>query len=237
MNCKNCKAEVNSNFCPNCGQPAVLKRIDGHYFLHEFEHMVHFERGFLFTIRELITNPGQNVRTYLTENRSRQVKPIIFIIVTSLIYSVSVSFFHFEDGYVGYSDTEETSRSAIFKWIQAHYGYANIIMGLFIALWTKLFFRKYPFNIFEILILLCFVMGMGMVILSLFGVIEGLTQLKVVQFGAIVLFIYTTWSIGQFFDKKKFVAYLKAFSAYILGMITFLLAALILGSLIDLFRN
>jgi len=34
-------------------------------------------------------------------------------------------------------------------------------MGIVIAMWSGLFFRKYGYNFYEILILLCFVMGMG----------------------------------------------------------------------------
>lgn len=61
MNCKNCNTIINSKFCPDCGQPASLKRIDGKYIIHEIEHVVHFERGILYTIRELTINPGQNI--------------------------------------------------------------------------------------------------------------------------------------------------------------------------------
>ena len=35
-NCKNCKNEVTSNYCSNCGKPVKLKRIDKHYISHEF---------------------------------------------------------------------------------------------------------------------------------------------------------------------------------------------------------
>jgi hypothetical protein len=150
MNCKTCDTELTLKYCPNCGQPNELKRIDGHYIIHEIEHVLHFERGILYTIRELITNPRQNVRSYLTENRNRLVKPVIFIIVTSLIYSICVNFFHFEDGYVNYLDNNKSTTSSIFKWVQGHYGYANIILGVFIAGWIKLFFRKHKSNIFEI---------------------------------------------------------------------------------------
>lgn len=142
MNCKNCNTEVNLNFCPNCGQPTKLKRIDGHYIVHEIEHVLHFERGILYTIRELITNPGQSIRNYLSENRSRLVKPIIFIIVTSLIYSLSINFFHIEDQYVKFEGGKLTTPFKIFKWIQGHYGYANIIMGIFITFWLKLFLEN-----------------------------------------------------------------------------------------------
>ncbi|WP_264530371.1 DUF3667 domain-containing protein [Flavobacterium sp. N502540] len=234
MNCLNCNTEVYSNFCPDCGQPKVLKRINGHYIVHEIEHVLHFERGILYTIKELITNPGQNIRNYLTENRSRLVKPIIFIIVSSLIYSISNHFFHFQDGYINYLDSQKTSTSTISKWVQMNLGYSNIMMGIFIALWTKLFFRKRDYNIFEILILLCFVMGIGMLIYAIFGLVYGLTNLNIMQFAGIVAFMYSTWAIGQFYDRGKASSYVKAFLAYIFGMMTFSLAILLVGTLIDL---
>jgi hypothetical protein len=234
MNCKNCNNEVNSKYCPNCGQPAELKRIDGHYIIHEIEHVLHFERGILYTIRELVTNPGQNVRNYLSENRSRLVKPVIFIIVTSLIYTLFNHYFHFEDDYVNHLDTQKSTTSKIFKWVQGHYGYANIIMSVFIALWIKLFFRKTGYNFFEILILLCFVMGIGMLIFCIFGVIQCLTHINLMQIAGVVGFTYTTWAIGQFYAKGNVINYVKAFFAYILGMLTFILTAILIGIIIDI---
>ena len=235
MNCKNCNAEVNSKFCPDCGQPTSLKRINGHYIIHEIEHVLHFERGILYTIKELITNPGQNVRNYLSENRSRLVKPIIFIIITSLIYSLTTGFFHIEDQYVKFEGEEikSTTPVKIFKWIQGHYGYANIIMGIFITFWLKLFFRKYRYNLFEILILLCFVMGVAMLIFSLFSLLQGLTKLNLMNVGGMVGVGYCSWAIGHFFGKDKIFNYVKALFAYILGMATFAFTAIFLGILID----
>jgi len=234
MNCKNCNAEVLLNYCPNCGQPAKIKRINGHYIMHEIEHVLHFERGILYTIRELLTKPGENVRHFVAENRSRLVKPVIFIIITSLIYSLINHFFHIEDGYIKYDGIKESTIALIFQWIQGHYGYANIIMGVFIALWLKLFFKKYDYNFFETVILLCFVIGMGMLIYAFFALIQGITHINLIAVGGIVGIIYITWAIGQFFDQKKAMSYFKSFSAYILGMITFMLAAVLIGVAIDL---
>lgn len=234
MNCKNCNSEVNSKYCPNCGQPIELKRIDGHYIKHEIVHVLHLEKGFFYTIKELMIRPGKSVREFISENRNRLVKPIIFIIVASLIYSLSLSFFHFEDAIVSYSENNLSTKVKIYQWIQGHYGYANIMMGIFIALWIKLFFRKQPFNIYEILILLCFVMGMGMLILAVFGMIEGLTHLKVLKFGSVLLLFYIPWAIGQFYDKRKIFNYIKALFAYLLGLITFTLVVTVIGRITDL---
>lgn len=234
-NCVNCNSQINENFCSSCGHPAKLKRIDGHYIIHEIEHVLHFEKGILYTIRELLIRPGENVRHFISENRSRLVKPIIFIIVTSLIYTLITHFFHIEDGYIKYDEIKKSSIGDIFSWIQSHYGYSNIIMGVFISFWTKLFFKKYGYNFYEILILLCFVIGMGMLIYSFFAIFQGVTHLEIMQIGSALGMIYSTWAIGQFFDKKKTMSYAKALASYILGMITFGLFVVIIGTLIDLF--
>lgn len=55
ITCKNCGTDITSKFCPDCGQPAMLKRIDAHYISHEIEHVLHFERGILYTISGLVT--------------------------------------------------------------------------------------------------------------------------------------------------------------------------------------
>lgn len=233
MNCKNCNAELNSNYCPDCGVPKELKRIDRHYIVHEIEHVLHFERGILYTIRGLMTNPGQNIRNYLGENRSRLVKPIIFIIVTSLIYTLLSHFFHIEDGYVKYHEQAKSTTGSIVKWVQDHYGYANIMMGVFIALWLKLFFRKSQYNIYEILIMLCFVMGMGMLIFSVFVVLQGITHFNFMTIAGVAGTLYAVWAVGQFFDRVKVSSYFKALAGYVLGMISFWVVPILIGTLID----
>ena len=237
MVCKNCETEVIQNYCPNCGTPVVLKRINGQYILKEISSVLNFDRGILYTIRELLLRPGKNIQTFVLEDRNRLVKPIIFIIITSLIYTLAQQFLHFEDGYVNAGGFEESATTNIFGWIQKNYGYANIIMAIFIAGWIKIFFRKYEYNFFEILILLCFVMGIGMLIYTVFGIIESTTKIQILHIGGMIAVVYTSWAIGRFFDKNKKVNYLKGFLSYLLGMITFFLAAIILGMGIDLIQG
>lgn len=232
-NCKNCNKSVNGNFCCNCGQPLKTKRVDGHYILHEIQHILHFEKGILYTVKELLIRPGQSIREFITANRSRLVKPIIFIIVSSLIYSLINHFFHIEERYADHQHPQKGAISLIFNWIQNHYGYANIIMGLFIAFWLKLFFGKSGYNFFEILILLCFVMGMGMLMSSVFALFEGLTPLKLKRISDVIGICYCAWAIGRFYDQKKVTSYLKTLVAYLLGMLTFFISAVLLAFLID----
>lgn len=227
--CSNCNSQFSDKYCGHCGQAAKLKRIDHKYVLHEIVHVLHLEKGIGYTIRELVIRPGKSVRTYVSENRSRLVKPVIFIILTSLIYSVVSHWFHVETPH--HTPQEKSIMSAvsvIFDWIQHHYGYANMVMGIFIALWLKLFFLKQPYNFFEILILLCFVMGIGMLLLAISSLVEGLSGLHLARITELLTLIYCTWAIGQFFDSSKISSYLKAFGAYLLGMVSYYLLLVIL---------
>jgi len=233
MNCRNCNATVTGNFCSDCGQPLQINRVDWHYIVHEIQHVLHFEKGILYTIKELLLRPGTSINAFITTDRSRLVKPVLFIIVSSLIYTTIDHLFHIEQGYINYNDTKNSPSRLIYEWIQSHYGYTNIIMGLFIAFWLKLFYRVQGYNLFEILILLCFVMGMGMLIFSVFAIAEGLTGIHMMQISSILGLSYCCWAIGHFFDKKRIASYLKALGAYILGMATFSISVFALGLLVD----
>lgn len=232
-NCNNCNHVVDNSFCSKCGQAVQLKRIDAHYIQHEITHVLHFEKGIFYTIKELIIRPGENVRKFISADRTRLVKPIIFIIITSLIYSILNHYFHI-NSYIIIGDSKSIAVNAINKWVHNNYGYSNIVEGIFIALWLKLFFKKNGYNFFEILILLCFVMGIGMLIFSVFVLFEGLTKIPVMKASGIVYLIYAMWAIGQFFDGKKIFSYVKVFGAYVLGMVTFTGVILAVGFLVDL---
>jgi hypothetical protein len=231
--CKKCEAELTDNFCSKCGNPKILSKIDGKYIISEIISVINFDKGIFYTIKELLTKPGENVQKFIHSDRKRLVKPIIFLIICSLIYTITQQILRFEDGYVNAGGFGDSALTSITEWIQKNYGYANILMSIFIAFWIKIFFKKYKYNFFEIIILLCFVMGIGMLIYTTFGIIESITKIRILNFAGIIGIIYTSWAIGQFFDKNKKMNYLKGLIAYLLGMVSFYFLAIILGLGID----
>ena len=232
-NCKRCGSKLTGEFCSDCGNPKSLRRIDGRYVVSEVASIFNFDKGILLTIRELLLRPGKNVRSFIQEDRNRLVKPLVFIILCSLIYTLFQQIFEFEDGYVNYSFDESSTSLHMFDWVTKNYGYANILIAVFIVGWIKVFFRKDDYNFFELLILLCFVIGMGMLIFSFFGMIDSLTGLPIIDKGFFLGVLYISWSIGQFFTGNKLLNSLKGIMSYMLGLFTFALALLLLGSLID----
>ena len=234
--CKNCSTSIEGKYCPNCGQPAALKRIDKHYISHEIQHLLHFDKGFFYTAKELLIRPGRSIREFIDEARNKHMKPVAFIILTSLLYTFIAHFFHTDEIY---NDKDklifQNSRvEDLLTWVQTHYGYANIMMGIFVALCVKLFFRKRTYNFFEVIILLCFVMGEGMLLLTVESFFVSLMSTQV--FMAILTFIalaYPTWAIGQFYGKGKVSNYVKAFFAYLLGYLLFYVSIILLGLAAD----
>jgi hypothetical protein len=238
--CKKCSHDITGNYCANCGYCATLKRIDSHYISHEVLHILHFEKGFFYTAKELLIRPGHSIREFIASDRSKHMKPIVFLIVTSLMYTIIANLFHADEIY----STEfqqlmgESTVNKIWHWIQTHYGYANIMMGTFLALGVRLLFRKYKYNLFEIIVLTLFVTGEGMLILTFVAFFTPfLHPSTYLVFLTLFSLIYPTWAIGQFFDKSKITNYLKAFFAYLIGSILFSIVVTLVGITIDLFSK
>lgn len=231
--CEYCKTEISGNFCSNCGRARTLKRINSKYIISQIGSILNFDKGILFTIKELLIRPGQSVQIFIHKDRKTLVKPIVFIIICSLTYTILQRLFNFKDGYVNYSFGDDITSTSIFDWVTNNYGYANLLLAIFIALWIRLFFRKHNYNLFEILILLCFVMGVGMLIFSFFGMIDSLSNLKIADKGFLIGVLYISWGIGLFFKGNKLVNSIKGLLCYFLGLISFTLIILVLGTMID----
>jgi hypothetical protein len=150
--CKNCNESLQENFCSNCEHSVHIKRIDHTYIRNEILSIFNFDKGIFLTIKELFIRPGESIKEFLTTDRNRLVKPVLFILITSIIYSLINNYFKIE---IQYGNHQEMNNPMvqIFGWIQNNYGYANILMAVFISFILRLFFRKSGYNIYEILIL------------------------------------------------------------------------------------
>jgi hypothetical protein len=213
-----------------------LKKIDAHYIAHEIQHLLHFEKGFLFTVKELLLRPGKSVRTFIHEDRTKYVKPVIFLIICSVIYTTITHFFHIEWSFfnidkINLAELRNEIRSKeIGSWTDGHLGYTNLIMGIFIGLWIKVFFKNHNYNLFEILVLLCFVLGEAILILGLVLPIASLFKSSTIgAIGALSYFIYIIWAIGQFFGEKKIINYVKSALTYFLGNMSYLVVLIVLA--------
>ena len=233
--CKQCATDFDGHYCSNCGLEYNLRKIDFSYLLTEVVTVLNFNKGIFYTIREIVLRPGKSVQHYLYINRNLLVKPVLFIVLCSLFYSIVVQVLNIEDGYINYTDQDwnTSTTGKLFAWISNNYGYTNVLITIFIAAWLRLFFRKSNNNFYEIIVLLCYSMGIAMLIYALFGILESITTLPLLQFGVYIALLHSTWSIGQFFKGKKIWNYLKAILSYSLGFLSFVTIVLLIGIAFD----
>ena len=221
--CRYCGGAVSGDYCASCGQPVKLKKIDRRYILNEIADVLNVNNRMIYTIKSLVTNPGNNVRQYIKEDRSRFVRPISFVFINALIYTLVHYLFPLSiEDIMPQMEVEEMERS-VFKWTQENSGYMTLLIGLFMAFGIKIFFRKAGYNLYEIFMFLCFVFGLTLLFDVVFIVLQKITGLNLTQVFTIVETIYITWAVGKFFDGKKVVSYIKAFLSFLFALLMLIL--------------
>ncbi len=238
--CKKCNKPIDGNFCPSCGYPATLRKIDGRYIISEIGDVLFVNSRFFYTIKSLVIKPGKTVRHFITEDRSLLVRPITFLVVTSLIYTVINYFFPIEDNTFRINPLTEiqvsgdTVTSLILNWMIENFAYSSILTGLFMALGIKLFFRKEGYSLSEIFIFMCFITGISTLFTSVATILQGITHLNFLKYLSHLIMFYYVWATGQFYGQKKVVSYIKAFGAYFLGALILVALILLIGTAIDM---
>lgn len=206
--------------------------MDGGYLMQELAGLFNVEKGLVYTFSSLLTRPGAALREYLTGDRSKFVKPITFLLATSFFYTVFSKMLKvtpvFDDAKFG----ENNPFVSIMAWGSSHYGYANIMLGLVMSLCIKLFFRKSPYHYVEILAILCFSMGIQMMLLLGFeGVLYFLPKIPY-SLGSLLMFGYGVWSLGGFFEPPKWTHYVKIIFVQLFSFITFLIFVILFGIIV-----
>lgn len=234
MNCKNCNSPILDDSCLSCVNKPKLKKIDSHYVTHELLHLFHIEKGFLYSVKELLLRPGDSIREYITVDRNKHMKPIPFLIFSALLYTFIAHYFKPEKIAATDDFIKDSYVVTIRHWIDTHYGYTYIMMSIFIAVWARLLYKKYPYNFYEIMTLLCYVLGMGMLFTMLELPLHQFINQQVFNIIAIgTTLAYPTFAIGQFFDKFKISSYVRAFLTFLLGHMSFYFVVLGIGFILD----
>ena len=78
---------------------------------------------------------------------------------------------------------------------------------------------------------------MGNLIFTLFGILESATGLDVNGAAYLAVIVYSTWAIGNFFEKNRVLKYFLGLLAYLFGSITGSVLILGIGIVMDLFNK
>jgi hypothetical protein len=147
--CKNCGAHFKTKFCPDCGQSATVHAINATYFLHDIPHSIlHVDKGFAYTFKELLTRPGKTLREYLEGKRVKHFRPFAYVLLMATIYIFGNHFFQF----ITQLFAQQRNFAIQFQEKSFFTKYISIFFFLMIpvlSLTTWLFFKKAKYNFWE----------------------------------------------------------------------------------------
>jgi len=152
--CKNCSTEIQLNFCGNCGQKKA-KRIDRNYIKDELQYTVlHMNKGFFFSIKQILKAPGRTAREFLEGNRVNHYKPILLVFVIAGISAfLTNTFIHPVEIMQKYSEAHPMKSAFDLNTTnKIIYNYQSFVMLFtipFMAFFTWLVFKKWGYNYYE----------------------------------------------------------------------------------------
>lgn len=161
--CPNCSNTITENFCAHCGQKKY-KRIDKKYILDEVQYTVlHTNKGFLYSIKNIIKNPGKTAREFIDGNRVNHYKPLLLTFVLSGISAfISFKMIGLQEIMKAYYAQQNVSSQFTNDYVSFTSSYNSIIMLLLIPVFafiTKLTFQKWGQNYYEHVVMNAYILS------------------------------------------------------------------------------
>jgi Protein of unknown function (DUF3667) len=217
--CLNCNEKLQGEFCSHCGQSAKTHRFTfKHIFTHGFLYAIfHFNKGILFSLKELFTRPGHSTREYINGKRVSHLNYFSLLVILILVFSLveHITSFHFTDLTDGDKEIFETIDKALKEYPK--FVFIGIIPVY--AIFSYLFCRKAKQNYAENFVLNSFKTSAAIVLnilfLSFAWVIKDVSLVrKADTVLAWVVTGYGTWFYYQYFSpfySNKFLLAVKSF--------------------------
>ena len=193
MQCSNCGHEGDEKYCGQCGQPLRVERIRLPQLLHDLVHtFTHFEKGFLFTLKQLVLHPGKMQRSYLAGARSAHQKPFPFFVICGTVCALVL--------FRLYQPERNNEQEEFFK---HYYVFVQTAMLPVYALVAWLFFFRSKFYYAEILVMNVYMVGMMMLFVIPINLFHNYLSNGVISLLEIILLaLYNVWTYIQFFPGR-----------------------------------
>lgn len=155
--CKNCQHTFENNFCSNCGQKTTTTRLNWHFVKDELQYtFLHFNKGLLFTAKELFKRPGETIRDYIDGKRVQHYKPILLVFVLA---GLTAFLSHYIDIEKIIPTSSSNSALSVPKYLDrmiSHYAFIELGLIPIISLCSYFAFKKWGYNYIENIVINCF---------------------------------------------------------------------------------
>ena len=198
--CANCGQPATTPYCGYCGKQVELKRITVSGMLHEaFHFFTRLDKGFPYTLKKLITQPGILQRKYIAGERSLPQKPFsMFFLCASF---AAVSLYWINSALIRYYDAGDSAEAHFFHkyWVLLQVSMLPVYTAI-----TCLFFRNSKKNYAEIMVLQLYLFSFLFVMLTAIHLLKFIVhdlQTRYIELPAIIL--YSLISNVNFFQHQN----------------------------------
>jgi hypothetical protein len=165
-NCKSCGFSGTENYCSRCGQSFMTKRISLKTLLQDIFHFfTYLDKGFGYTLKQLIIAPGNMQRSYIEGDRIKHQKPFAMFFICATFYAF-IRYWIFNT-LIKYYHADIISET---RFVHEYIVLTFIILLPVYVIITYLFFYNSGYNYAEIGVLMLY-------ILSVFFLIATFTSL------------------------------------------------------------
>ncbi len=215
--CRNCNAQLNGNFCQQCGQRSSVHKVT---FKETFEDLINglftVNAPFVITMKLLFLNPGELFRNFLNGRRKNYYKPVSFFIVTTLLYIVVRSIINYDPLTTAGVNVNGKVLEDAGKYMVKN---INNILFLFVfalGFFLKIFFWKRN-NLAEFIAISFYIAGMYTLVslVSMFFLKHLGQEYKSIPI--LVFLLYVMYAFASYFKSRNFFAMFKVVIAYFLA--------------------
>ncbi|OQY93245.1 MAG: hypothetical protein B6D37_12340 [Sphingobacteriales bacterium UTBCD1] len=216
--CSNCGHKGTGKFCAECGQAFIVKRVTLLSILNEVIHtFTHFDKGFGYTLKELIFHPGTMQKNYLAGQRKNYQKPFSMLFICATLAGLAIYWIS-RPAHLNVTPFEEMRE----HFYRHYFVIFQSVMTPFYALITWIAFRKKNFNYAEALILFVYSLAFLLLLTILTNAIDLIPHRFETYYIEIPLMTaYFIWTNLNFFNtSSKWLVILKSIIILLAGWIT-----------------
>jgi hypothetical protein len=193
--CSNCDGTVTLQYCSSCGQKKY-RRIDKKYLVEEIQYtLLHVNKGFLYSVKSLLRNPGKTAREYIEGGRVNHYKPILLAVLTSGLYAfISINLINPSAIYALSDPQVAQETKGIADFMLRYWNFITLALIPLFAILTRFVFKKQEENYFEHIVMNAYMQ-------SLFSI------LYIVIFIPVSLFLLSTPSLFLMWNNSALLLY------------------------------
>jgi hypothetical protein len=227
--CKNCGNKNEGSYCSSCGQKFTIHRITISHLLEEvFHFFTHFEKGFGYTVKQLVKFPGTMQKKYLEGHRVKYQKPFSMFFICATVCALA----HYFINYIISRYYTGVDQSEIY-FFQHYLVLVQVLLSPIYAFVVWLFFIRYKHNYAEMLVVTLYITSFFfLVIIPIFALKFFWPHLDTKYLELPILIFYNLITFLNFFaGHSKLQVVLLSIGSIV---ISFAIATIVQGLIINL---